>query len=181
MPERTTHSSVTFLHDFPSMAWMECNQLALTQSSPSRRPSTIYPLSLIAASPLPLSCPLWTSPTRQRQVVTIDPQDLEAAQKRDAEQGTFFWRLGHGHSQPRQSRVGSQLLLKTRLVPVRTPGPSPLDRQLSWCSSLWKKACRQHQRATGFGRARQQHSDTPRWDLPNSKLGGEPGASLRQR
>jgi hypothetical protein len=85
MPERTTHSSVTFVHPF-SLAGVDGVQPAGTYTIETVE-ETLDNLSFVAYRRVSTTIvlPAVGIPTRQRQVVTIDPQDLEAAQKRDAE------------------------------------------------------------------------------------------------
>ena len=85
MPERTTHSSVTFLHPF-SLVGLDGVQPAGTYTIETVE-ETLDNLSFVAYLRVSTTIvvPAVGTPTRQRQVVTIDPRDLEAAQKRDAE------------------------------------------------------------------------------------------------
>ena len=85
MPERTTHSSVTFLHPF-SLDGVDGVQPAGTYTIETVE-ETLDNLSFVAYRRVSTTIvlPAVGIPTRQRQVVTIDPRDLEAAQKRDAE------------------------------------------------------------------------------------------------
>ena len=85
MPERTTHSSVTFLHPF-SLVGLDGVQPAGTYTIETVE-ETVDNLSFVAYRRVSTTIvvPAVGTPTRQRQVVTINPQDLEAAQKRDAE------------------------------------------------------------------------------------------------
>jgi len=85
MPERTTHSSVTFLHPF-SLVGLDGVQPAGTYTIETVE-ETVDNLSFVAYRRVSTTIvvPAVGTPTRQRQVVTIDPRDLEAAQKRDAE------------------------------------------------------------------------------------------------
>ena len=85
MPERTTHSSVTFSHPF-SLAGVDGVQPAGTYTIETVE-ETLDNLSFVAYRRVSTTIvlPAVGIPTRQRQVVPIDPRDLEAAQKRDAE------------------------------------------------------------------------------------------------
>jgi hypothetical protein len=85
MPERTAHSSVTFLHPF-SLVGLDGVQPAGTYTIETVE-ETLDNLSFVAYRRVSTTIvvPAVGIPTRQRQVVTIDPRDLEAAQKRDAE------------------------------------------------------------------------------------------------
>jgi hypothetical protein len=85
MPERTAHSSVTFLHPF-SLVGLDGVQPAGTYTIETVE-ETLDNLSFVAYRRVSTTIvvPTVGTPTRQRQVVTIDPRDLEAAQKRDAE------------------------------------------------------------------------------------------------
>lgn len=85
MPERTTHSSVTFLHPF-SLVGLDGVQPAGTYTIEIVE-ETLDNLSFVAYRRVSTTIvlPAVGTATRQRQVVTIDPRDLEAAQKRDAE------------------------------------------------------------------------------------------------
>ncbi len=85
MPERTTHSSVTFLHPF-SLVGLDGVQPAGTYMIETVE-ETLDNLSFVAYRRVSTTIvlPAVGTATRQRQVVTIDPRDLEAAQKRDAE------------------------------------------------------------------------------------------------
>jgi hypothetical protein len=84
MPERTTHSSVTFLHPF-SLVGLDGVQPAGTYTIETVE-ETLDNLSFVAYRRISTTIvlPAVGSPSRQRQVVTIDPQDLEAALERDA-------------------------------------------------------------------------------------------------
>ncbi len=84
MPERTTHSSVNFLHPF-SLAGVDGVQPAGTYAIETVE-ETLDNLSFVAYRRISTTIvlPAVGSPSRQRQVVTIDPQDLEAALERDA-------------------------------------------------------------------------------------------------
>jgi len=85
MPERTTHTSVTFLHPF-SLAGVDGVQPPGTYSIETVE-ETLDNLSFIAYRRVSTTIvlPAVGTPSRQRQVVTIDPRELEAAQERDAE------------------------------------------------------------------------------------------------
>jgi len=85
MPERTTHSSVTFLYPF-SLVGLDGVQPAGTYMIETVE-ETLDNLSFVAYRRVSTTIvlPAVGTATRQRQVVTIDPRDLEAAQKRDAE------------------------------------------------------------------------------------------------
>ena len=80
MPERTTPSSVTFVHPF-SLDGVDGVQPAGTYTIETVE-ETLDNLSFLAYRRV---LPAVGIPTRQRQVIPIDPRDLEAAQKRDAE------------------------------------------------------------------------------------------------
>jgi hypothetical protein len=85
MPERTTQSSVTFLHPF-SLVGLDEVQPAGTYTIETVE-ETLDNLSFVAYRRLSTTIvvPAVGTVTRQRQVVTIDPHDLETAQRRDAE------------------------------------------------------------------------------------------------
>jgi hypothetical protein len=85
MPERTTHTSVTFLHPF-SLAGVDGVQPPGTYSIETIE-ETLDNLSFVAYRRVSTTIvlPAVGIPSRKRQVVPIDPQDLEAAQKQDAE------------------------------------------------------------------------------------------------
>ena len=85
MSERTTHSAVTFRHPF-TLAGVEGEQRAGTYSVETTE-EPIGGLSQVAYRRVSTTIVV-PSPTyglASRQVVAIDPRDLEAAQKRDAE------------------------------------------------------------------------------------------------
>ena len=84
MPERTTHSSVTFLHPF-SLAGVDGVQPAGTYAIETVE-ETLDNLSFAAYRRVSTTIvlPCVGTPSRQKQVVTIDPRDLEAALARDA-------------------------------------------------------------------------------------------------
>jgi hypothetical protein len=83
MPERTIQSSVTFRRPF-SLAGLDGEQPAGTYSIETVE-ETLDNLSFVAyrrvstTIMLPSEC----TASRQKQVVTIDPRDLEAALERD--------------------------------------------------------------------------------------------------
>ena len=84
MPERITRRSVTFLHPF-SLIGVDGVQPAGTYTietveEPLDNLSFIAYRRVSTAIVLPSS----NTPSLSRQVVDIDPRDLEAAQKRDA-------------------------------------------------------------------------------------------------
>jgi len=83
MPERTTHSSVTFLQPF-SLAGVDGVQPAGTYSIETVE-ETLGNLSFVAYRRVltTIVLPCVGTPSRQKQVVTIDPRDLEAALARD--------------------------------------------------------------------------------------------------
>jgi hypothetical protein len=85
MPERTTQSSVTFLHPF-LLVGLDGVQPAGTYTIETIE-ETLDDLSFVAYRRVSTNiiAPALGTVTLQRQVVTIDPQDLEAAQRRDAE------------------------------------------------------------------------------------------------
>jgi hypothetical protein len=85
MPERTTQSSVTFLHPF-LLVGLDGVQPAGTYTIETIE-ETLDDLSFVAYRRVSTNiiAPAVGTVTLQRQVVTIDPQDLEAAQRRDAE------------------------------------------------------------------------------------------------
>jgi len=85
MPERTTQSSVTFLHPF-SVDGVDGVQPAGTYTIETVE-ETLDNLSFVAYRRVSttIALPAVGTVTRQRQVVSIDPRDLEAAHKRDAE------------------------------------------------------------------------------------------------
>ena len=85
MTERTTHSSVTFLHPF-LLVGLDGVQPAGTYTIETVE-ETLDKLSFVAYRRVSTTIvvPAVGAVTRQRQVVPIDPRDLEAAQKRDAE------------------------------------------------------------------------------------------------
>ena len=85
MPERTTQSSVTFLHPF-LLVGLDGVQPAGTYTIETIE-ETLDDLSFVAYRRVSTNiiAPAVGTQTLQRQVVTIDPQDLEAAQRRDAE------------------------------------------------------------------------------------------------
>ena len=84
MPERTTHSSVTFTPF--SLAGVDGVQPAGTYTIETVE-ETLDNLSFVAYRRVSTTIvlPAVSIPTRQRQVVPIDPRDLEAATKRDAD------------------------------------------------------------------------------------------------
>jgi hypothetical protein len=84
MPERITRRSVTFLHPF-SLVGVDGVQPAGTYTietveAPLENMSFIAYRRVSTTIVLPSS----NTPTLMRQAVIIDPQDLEAAQNRDA-------------------------------------------------------------------------------------------------
>ncbi len=85
MPERTTYTSVTFLHPF-SLAGVDGVQPPGTYSIETVE-ETLDDLSFVAYRRVSTTIvlPAVGTPSRKRQVVAIDPRDLEAAQKQDAE------------------------------------------------------------------------------------------------
>ena len=85
MPERTTYTSVTFLHPF-SLAGVDGVQPPGTYSIETVE-ETLDDLSFVAYRRVSTTIvlPAVGTPSRKRQVVPIDPRDLEAAQKQDAE------------------------------------------------------------------------------------------------
>ena len=85
MPERATQSSVTFLHPF-LLVGLDGVQPAGTYTIETIE-ETLDDLSFVAYRRVSTNiiAPAVGTVTLQRQVVTIDPQDLEAAQRRDAE------------------------------------------------------------------------------------------------
>ena len=84
MPERITRRSVTFLHPF-SLVGVEGLQAAGTYTIETVE-EPIENLSFIAYRRVSTAIvlPSNNTPTLGRQVVIIDPRDLEAAEKRDA-------------------------------------------------------------------------------------------------
>jgi len=84
MPERTTRSSVTFLHPF-ALAGVDGVQPAGTYSIETVE-ETLDNLSFVAYRRVSTTIvlPCVGAPLRQKQVVTVDPRDLEAALARDA-------------------------------------------------------------------------------------------------
>lgn len=84
MRERTTHRSVTFLHPF-SLVGIEGEQPAGTYAIETVE-EPIDGLSFMAYRRVSTTIvlPSQANATRCRQVETIDPRDLEAAEKRDA-------------------------------------------------------------------------------------------------
>ena len=85
MPERMTQSSVTFLHPF-LLVGLDGVQPAGTYTIETIE-ETLDDLSFVAYRRVSTTiiAPAVGTVTLQRQVATIDPQDLEAAQRRDAE------------------------------------------------------------------------------------------------
>jgi hypothetical protein len=85
VPERTTHRSVTFLHPF-SISGVVGEQPAGTCTIETTE-EPIDTLSFIAYRRVSTTMVLPASgrATPSRQAVTIDPRDLEAARKRDAQ------------------------------------------------------------------------------------------------
>jgi hypothetical protein len=84
MPERISRRSVTFLHPF-SLVGVDGVQPAGTYTVETVE-EPLENLSFIAYRRVSTTIVLPSSntPTVRRQAVIIDPQDLEAAQKRDA-------------------------------------------------------------------------------------------------
>jgi hypothetical protein len=84
MPERITRRSVTFLHPF-SLVGVDGVQPAGTYTIETVD-EPLDNLSFIAYRRVSTTIVLPSSntPTLRRQVVIIDPRDLEAAQERDA-------------------------------------------------------------------------------------------------
>jgi hypothetical protein len=85
MPERRTRRSVTFLHPF-SLADVDGVLPAGTYTIETVEES-LDNLSFVAYRRVSTTIvlPAGNAPTLSRQVVIIDPRDLEAAEKRDAE------------------------------------------------------------------------------------------------
>ena len=85
MPERTTNSSVTFMHPF-SLIGLDGVQPAGTYLVETVE-ETLDNLSFVAYRRVSTTIvlPAVGTDTGQRQVVTIDPDDLKAAQERDLE------------------------------------------------------------------------------------------------
>jgi hypothetical protein len=85
MPERITRRSVTFLHPF-SLIGVDGAQPAGTYTIETVE-EPLDNLSFVAYRRVSTTIVLPSSntPTLTRQVVIIDPRDLEAAVKRDAE------------------------------------------------------------------------------------------------
>ncbi len=83
MPERTTNSSVTFMHPF-SLIGLDGVQPAGTYLVETVE-ETLDNLFFVAYRRVSTTIvlPAVGTDTGKRQVVTIDPDDLEAAQKRD--------------------------------------------------------------------------------------------------
>jgi hypothetical protein len=84
MPERITRRSVTFLHPF-SLEGVDGVQPAGTYTIETVE-EPLENLSFIAYRRVSTTIvsPSRNAPTFTRQVVIIDPRDLEAAEKRDA-------------------------------------------------------------------------------------------------
>ena len=85
MPERTTRTSVSFLHPF-SLGDVDGVQPAGTYTVETVD-TTLDNLSFVAYRRVSTSIvlPAVGTPTLRRQVVSIDPLDLEAARKRDVQ------------------------------------------------------------------------------------------------
>jgi hypothetical protein len=84
MPERITRRSVTFLHPF-SLVGVDGVQPAGTYTIETVEES-LDNLSFVAYRRVSTTIvlPASNAPTLRRQVVIVDPRDLEAAEKRDA-------------------------------------------------------------------------------------------------